>query len=77
MTNINLIIPDSDMARMLKEQREYYYECGCELSDLQPCDLDFARRKPGYKGAAKDPSLDFYIYESKEYAEAANKDQES
>lgn len=41
-------------------------DCGCELSDLQPCGENFANCKPAYKH--KDPSgeYSFLMFEEKD-----------
>lgn len=39
-------------------------ECGCELSDLQPCDGDFSRCRPAYKHNLD--GFDFVMSEHKE-----------
>ncbi len=34
-------------------------ECGCVLSDLQPCSEDFADCQPAYKHKSTDPDYDW------------------
>lgn len=41
-------------------------ECGCELSDLQPCGFDFSQCKPGYKYASTYNPLNFWMHEEKQ-----------
>lgn len=43
-------------------------ECGCEISDLVPCDNDFSCCTPGYKVVPPDGTdcgFDFYICQNK------------
>lgn len=37
------------------------HECGCEISDLIPCDLDCSYCEPGYKIHDKTGEFDFLI----------------
>ena len=44
-------------------------ECGCEISDLIPCDCDCSRCRPGYKVLPPDGrecEFDFYICDNKD-----------
>ncbi len=50
-------------------------ECGCEISNLIPCDAPCERCCPGYKGPDPDGECDFLIYHSREAVEAARKGQ--
>lgn len=36
-------------------------ECGCVLSDLQPCQNDFSGCVPGYAVSSDDGECDFYV----------------
>jgi len=47
-------------------------DCGCELSDLCPCQNDFSECTPGYKIQSEDGSeFDFYIVGDKSRAALA------
>ena len=37
--------------------------CGCELTDLKPCDSDFSECKPGYKYRISNESYPFMMFE--------------
>lgn len=41
-------------------------ECGCELSDLQPCGSDFSQCKPAYKYVSTHNTLSFLMHEEKQ-----------
>ena len=41
-------------------------ECGCELSDLQPCGESFANCKPAYKYEDPSQNYDFVMFEEKQ-----------
>ena len=44
-------------------------ECGCELSDLQPCCGDFGVCEPAYRGASKDHPGEWAMYRTKAAAQ--------
>lgn len=50
------------------------FECGCSVDDLMPCDHPNQRCVAGFEGPCLDGEGDFGIYETKEAAEAAKKE---
>ena len=40
-----------------------HLDCGCEISDLQPCEDDFSQCRPGYKYKDPNEEYDFLIIE--------------
>ena len=49
-------------------------ECGCELSDLQPCAGDFGACEPAYRGDSKECPGEWAMFTTAEAAAASKVD---
>ena len=69
MKNCLKIIKEYLKANGFDGLQSYDEDCGCELSDLIPCDNDFSMCIPGYKVIPPenlDCEFDFFICDNKD-----------